>query len=69
MAAATELTLAGAYLAGFAHFGDVGAGTDGFEELDGRFGFGDREAFRGDDEGDFGYGRNAVTAGLEKRRN
>lgn len=61
-----EFSLAGAQFARFAHFGDVRAGTDGFEELDGGFGFGDGEGGGVDYEGDFGDGGNAMAAGLEK---
>lgn len=65
--AATEFAFAGAKFAGFIDFGNVWAGTNSFEELNGRFSFGDREAVGGDDEGDFGDGGDAVAAGLEER--
>lgn len=69
VAATAEFALAGAELAGFGHFADVWAGTDGFEETEGGGGFADGgalEGFGGDDKGDFWDGRDAVATGLEQ---
>ena len=66
----SKFSLAGSEFAGVGDFVEVGAGADGFEELEGGGCLGDRgvvEGFGGDDEGDFWDGGDLMATGQEER--
>ena len=68
-AAATELTLTGADLAGLLDLGELSTGAEGLEEGNGGLGLGDGvvlESLGVDDEGDLGDLSDAVAAGEEE---
>ena len=67
-----QFTLSGAQFAGLGHFDEVGTRSYGVEETEGCGRFGDGRVFEdrgGDHKGDFRYGGDAMTAGLEEGGN